>query len=76
MFFLFCRKKKKLQILGINVFTLILAALIAFFMSMNAYFGPGWLGGVIFGGKSGGITGTGNFDNTPEIVDLSDSQYQ
>ena len=32
------------KILGVNIFTYILAALIVFFLSANAIFGPGWLG--------------------------------
>jgi hypothetical protein len=59
--------------LGINIFTYILAALIAFFLTMNAIFGQGWLGNVV------GIPGTGTFtersDKLPTIVDLSDDQY-
>lgn len=62
-----------LQLLGINVFTYILAAAIAFFLSMNIILGPGWLGSSI------GIKGTGTFTETseslPELVDLSKPEY-
>jgi hypothetical protein len=60
--------------LGINVFTYILAVAIAFFLSMNAFLGPGWLGNSI------GIQGTGTFtersEALPNIVDLSDEKFQ
>ena len=61
------------QLLGINVFTYILAAAIAFFLSMNLIFGQGWLGNIL------GIKGTGTFversENLPNVVDLGDSQF-
>lgn len=61
------------QLLGINIFTYILAAAIAFFFSMNIILGPGWLGNSI------GLEGTGSFqkvsDALPEIIDLSSSDY-
>jgi len=57
------------QLLGINIFTYILAALIALFLSLNFALGPGWLGQVI------GLEGTGTFtqisDSLPDSVDLS-----
>jgi hypothetical protein len=62
------------DLLGINIFTYILAAAIAFFLGMNALLGPGWLGGAI------GLPGTGTFsemsDSLPDILDLSESKYQ
>mmetsp|Transcript_4333 Transcript_4333/g.5694 ORF Transcript_4333/g.5694 Transcript_4333/m.5694 type:complete len:170 (-) Transcript_4333:592-1101(-) len=64
------------DILGVNIFTFILAGLIAFFMGMNVLLGPGWLGSSIGGGNQGGIKGTGTFDDTPGVVDLSASRYQ
>lgn len=61
------------QLLGINIFTYILAAAIAFFLSMNLVFGQGWLGSAI------GIQGTGTFtersETLPNVVDLSDDQF-
>jgi hypothetical protein len=58
--------------LGINVFTYILAGLIAFFLSLNLLLGPGWLG------QSIGLEGTGTFtqisDSLPGTVDLSASE--
>jgi hypothetical protein len=62
-----------LQLLGINVFTYILAAAIVFFLSMNFSLGPGWLGNTI------GLKGTGTFDiisdSLPDTIDLSNSDY-
>jgi hypothetical protein len=59
---------------GINVFTYILAAAIAFFLSMNVIFGPGWLGNQI------GIPSTGTFNemsnSLPQTIDLSDPEYR
>lgn len=59
---------------GINIFTYILAAAIAFFFSMNVLLGPGWLGNRI------GIPSTGVFDeipNTlPQTIDLSNPEYR
>jgi hypothetical protein len=61
------------QLLGINIFTYILAAAIVFFMSMNFILGPGWLG------NSMGIQGTGTFEESskslPEVIDLSNPKY-
>jgi len=61
------------KLLGINVFTYILAITIAFFFSMNALLGPGWLGNTI------GLPGTGTFteksESLPDTFDLSDSEY-
>ncbi|KAL7567629.1 hypothetical protein ACA910_000223 [Epithemia clementina (nom. ined.)] len=68
------------ELLGINIFTYVLVAAIAFFFSMNLLLGPGWLGSGI------GIQGTGTsaFDNSnsnknggvQKVIDLSDSEYQ
>jgi hypothetical protein len=63
-----------LQLLGINVFTYILAAAIAFFLSLNYVLGPGWLGSAI------GMQGTGTFsevsDSLPDTIDLSDPSFR
>lgn len=57
------------QILGINIFTYVLAALIVFFVGMNVFLGPGWLG------QNMGLVGTGSFtevsENLPMSIDLS-----
>ena len=59
---------------GINVFTYVLAAGIAFFFGMNVILGPGWLGNQI------GIPSTGTFDeisnSLPKTIDLSDPAYR
>jgi hypothetical protein len=59
--------------LGINVFTYILAALIAIFASLNFILGPGWLGGTL------GIQGTGSIEEVapslPDTVDLNRQEY-
>lgn len=61
------------QLLGINVFTYVLAIAIAFFLSMNVLLGPGWLGNTI------GLPGTGTFTETseslPDTFDLSEDAY-
>lgn len=61
------------QLLGINIFTYILAGAIAFFLSMNIIFGQGWLGNSI------GIKGTGTFtersEKLPGVVNLNDDQF-
>lgn len=61
------------KLLGINIFTYVLAAAIAFFFSMNIMLGPGWLGNSI------GMEGTGTFqevsDSLPDIIDLSNSDF-
>jgi hypothetical protein len=61
------------QLLGINVFTYILATAIVFFLSMNLVFGPGWLGSAI------GVKGTGSFSEVstslPDTVDLSKPDF-
>eukprot|EP00977_Amphora_coffeiformis_P012820 scaffold3240_cov187-Amphora_coffeaeformis.AAC.15 len=61
------------ELLGINIFTYILAAAITFFLSMNVIFGQGWLGSAI------GIQGTGTFtersETLPNVVDLSEDQF-
>ena len=61
------------QLLGINIFTYILATSIAFFLSMNAAFGPGWLGQT-FGWENVG-TFTRISDSLPLNVDVSASEY-
>jgi len=57
------------QLLGINIFTYILAAAIVVMLSLNAFLGPGWLGQMI------GIEGTGTFteisDSLPSNIDLN-----
>jgi hypothetical protein len=60
-------------LLGINIFTYILAMLIAFFLSMNAIFGPGWLGQ--FMGWEDVGTFTRVSDSLPMDMDLSGDQY-
>eukprot|EP00536_Pseudo-nitzschia_multiseries_P000140 jgi/Psemu1/299875/fgenesh1_kg.3_\ len=64
----------RLQMLGINIFTVILAVLIVFFLSMNAVLGPGWLGSTL------GIPGTGNIEevspNLPGSLDLNRPEYR
>lgn len=61
------------EVLGLNIFTLILAILIAFFMGTNAILGPGWLGSRI------GIEATGSFNeisgSMPDIIDLGQPDY-
>ena len=61
-----------MKLLGINVFTYVLAGLIVFFFSLNIILGPGWLG------QSMGLEGTGTFtqisDSLPATVDLSASE--
>lgn len=61
------------KILGVNIFTYILAALIVFFLSANAIFGPGWLG------QSMGWENVGTFtkvsDSLPLSVDVSRPEY-
>ena len=60
--------------MGINVFTYILGALIVFFLSMNYFLGPGWLG------QAMGIPGTGAIkgmsDSLPDVVDLSSPDFR
>ena len=59
--------------MGINIFTYILAILIAFFLSMNAIYGPGWLG------QSMGWQDVGTFtkvsDSLPLDVDVSGEEF-
>jgi len=61
------------NLLGVNIFTYILAALIVFFLSTNAIFGVGWLG------QSLGWEDVGTFtkvsDTLPLDVDVSGSEY-
>jgi len=62
------------QLLGVNGFTYILLAGIFFFLIMNTWLGPGWLGNII------GIQGTGTFtevpDSIPDTIDLGNPDYQ
>lgn len=61
------------NLLGINIFTYVLGAFIIFFLSMNAAFGPGWLG------QSLGWEDVGTFtkvsDSLPLSVDVSRPDY-
>ncbi|CAB9499389.1 expressed unknown protein [Seminavis robusta] len=61
------------ELLGINVFTYILAFLIVAFGGMNLILGPGWLGGTL------GIEGTGNIEQVspslPQTMDLGKDEY-
>ena len=63
-----------IQLLGINAFTFVLAALIVFFLSMNIMLGPGWLGNQI------GIPGTGSIQEVspslPGSIDLNKPEYR
>jgi len=72
-FSFFVLRTLDIQILGINIFTYVLAIAIAFFFSMNVFLGPGWLGSKV------GIPGTGTFtersSSLPDTIDLSDSEY-
>lgn len=60
------------QLLGINIFTYILAAAIVFFLTMNTVLGPGWLGQVT------GVPGTGTFtevsESLPNNMDLNNPE--
>lgn len=62
------------QLLGINIFTVILAGLIIFFLSMNTILGVGWLGKVV------GIPGTGSFEEVspslPGTFDLNRPEFR
>lgn len=57
------------QLLGINIFTYILAGAIAIMLTLNFVLGPGWLGQII------GLEGTGTFtqvsDSLPSQVNLN-----
>ncbi|KAL3757970.1 hypothetical protein ACHAWU_006028 [Discostella pseudostelligera] len=61
------------ELLGINIFTYILAAAIVFFLSMNAIAGPGWLGQTLGWEDVGTFTRVS--DSLPLSVDVSGSQY-
>lgn len=71
--FFFSDPSQTIQMLGINIFTYILAALIIFFISMNVFVGPGWLG------QSLGWENVGTFtkvsDSLPLNVDVSKPEY-
>ena len=62
-----------LQLLGINIFTYMLVAAIVFFLSMNAAFGPGWLGQTLGWENVGTFTKVS--DSLPLNVDVSASEY-
>ena len=61
------------QLLGINIFTYMLAALIIFFISMNVFVGPGWLGQFLGWDDVGTFTKTS--DSLPLNVDVSGPEY-
>ena len=62
------------QLLGINIFTYLLGALIVVLLSLNFFLGPGWLG------QAMGIQGVGSFDEVskslPDTVDLSRPEFR
>lgn len=62
------------QLLGINIFTVILAGSIVFLLGMNFVLGPGWLGSKI------GIPGTGFIQEVspslPGSIDLNKPEYR
>lgn len=62
------------QLLGINIFTVVLALLIVFFLGMNFALGPGWLGSTI------GIPGTGSIQEVspslPGSINLNRPEYR
>lgn len=62
------------ELLGINIFSYTLAALIAFFLGMNLWLGEGWLGTTI------GIQGTGEFTEVspslPGSIDLNIPEFR
>ncbi|OEU15423.1 hypothetical protein FRACYDRAFT_240110 [Fragilariopsis cylindrus CCMP1102] len=62
------------ELLGISIFTYILAGLIVFFLGMNYILGPGWLGSTV------GIPGTGSFDEVspsiPGMIDLNKPEFR
>lgn len=61
------------ELLGINIFTYILAFLIVAFGGLNLVLGPGWLGGTL------GIQGTGSIEEVspslPNTMDLNKDEY-
>lgn len=59
--------------LGINIFTYILAILIAFFLSMNAIYGPGWFGQLLGWENVGTFTRVS--DSLPMDVDVSGKEF-
>eukprot|EP01082_Thalassiosira_pseudonana_P004664 g4006.t1 g4006 contig15:130509-131288(+) len=61
------------NLLGINIFTYILAAFIIFFLSMNVFFGPGWLGQGLGWENVGTFTEVS--DSLPLSVDVSGPEY-
>ncbi|KAL7430533.1 hypothetical protein ACHAXH_004697 [Discostella pseudostelligera] len=61
------------ELLGINIFTYILAVAIVFFLSMNAVAGPGWLGQTLGWDDVGTFTRVS--DSLPLSVDVSGSEY-
>lgn len=74
VYFLFIAHFKPWQLLGIGGFTYILGGLILFFLSMNFFLGPGWLGQMM------GIEGTGSInevsDSFPEKIDLNSETFR
>ena len=61
------------QLLGINIFTYVLGALIIFFLSMKLLLGPGWLGQLLGLGDVGTFTRVS--DQLPLNVDVSGQDY-
>eukprot|EP00580_Thalassiosira_gravida_P016917 CAMPEP_0201663028 /NCGR_PEP_ID=MMETSP0494-20130426/4949_1 /ASSEMBLY_ACC=CAM_ASM_000839 /TAXON_ID=420259 /ORGANISM="Thalassiosira gravida, Strain GMp14c1" /LENGTH=191 /DNA_ID=CAMNT_0048141525 /DNA_START=211 /DNA_END=786 /DNA_ORIENTATION=+ len=61
------------NLLGVNIFTYILAGCIVFFISMNLIFGPGWLGQSLGWEDVGTFTKTS--DSLPLNVDVSAPEY-
>ena len=61
------------KLMGINIFTYLLAIFITFFLSMNAIYGPGWLG------QSMGLGDVGTFtrvsDSLPIDLDVSGEEF-
>mmetsp|Transcript_26440 Transcript_26440/g.59255 ORF Transcript_26440/g.59255 Transcript_26440/m.59255 type:complete len:170 (-) Transcript_26440:247-756(-) len=61
------------DLLGINIFTYVLGALIIFFLSMKVLLGPGWLGQLLGLGDVGTFTRVS--DQLPLNVDVSGQDY-
>mmetsp|Transcript_515 Transcript_515/g.1483 ORF Transcript_515/g.1483 Transcript_515/m.1483 type:complete len:156 (+) Transcript_515:131-598(+) len=62
------------DVLGLNLFSGILFAAIAFFVAMNTILGPGWLGLYLAGG-SPAVKSASIDDTAGLVVDLSDPKY-
>lgn len=62
------------QLLGVNIFTYILALLILIFGGLNLTLGPGWLGGTL------GVPGTGEIvtpsPSFPDTMDLNTEEFR